>query len=241
MRHLALNIALSSFKTLGAAAVVTVGMAGSFVLQSATSAEAAVQSIACPAERVRREVTTDLPNGWWSTPYVNTLQSTKIVEIGGRKALQCDYGNAGRIQRYAPNNSICQAGPRGFQCKTRVAAGPRTHSTGEINIPQTFAADLDTGNIGGTGHDIWFQAETSDLLYFVPRNGAKIGVGDRSNRNYRGCADARYTTNRVSLRDIPVGSYVCAKTNKGRVSQFRVNRISGGSPKTVTIGYTTWK
>jgi hypothetical protein len=49
------------------------------------------------------------------------------------------------------------------------------------------------------------------------------------------------SANRVSLRDIPVGSYVCVKTNEGRISQFRVNGISSGSPKTLSLGYTTWQ
>lgn len=241
MKHRILKFASSGLKTLNAAAIVTVGLASGVVLQSGSSAEAAVQSISCPVVKVRRTVTTALPDGWWHTPIVNRLQSTKIVEIGGKKALQCDYGSAGRIQRYAPTNaSRCQAVEGGFRCETRVAAGPRTFSTGEVNIPQTYAVDLDRGRLTGDGADIWFRAETSDLLYFSPRNGAKIGVGDRSNRGYRGCSAARYTSGRVSLRDIPVGSYVCVKTNKGRISQFRVNRVAG-SPKTVTIGYTTWR
>ncbi|MEP0519299.1 MAG: hypothetical protein ABJO09_08895 [Hyphomicrobiales bacterium] len=240
MKHLISKFASVGLKTASAAAVITVGLAGSTVLLSGTAAEAAVQSISCPVEKIRRTVTTALPDGWWHTPIVNTLQSTKIVRIGGKNALQCNYGSAGKIQRYAPTNARCQAIASGFRCEVRVAAGPQTFSTGEVNIPQTYSVDLDRGRLTGAGADIWFRAETRDLLYFSPRNGARIGVGNRSNRGFRGCSTARYTTERVSLRDIPVGSYVCVKTDKGRISQFRVNRVAG-SPKTVTIGYTTWK
>lgn len=228
-------------RSISAASVLVAGFAGGAVLQFSTEAEAATRTISCPVDKARREVTTALPDGWWSTPIITSLRATKIVEIGGRKALQCDYGPSGKIQRYAPNRSTCEARPGGFRCEIRAAAGPRTFSTGEINIPQTYLADLDRGRVGSAGADIWFQAETRDLLYLAPRNGAQIGVGNRSNRGYRGCSRARYTTERVSLRDVPVGSYVCVKTNKGRISQFRVNRISGGSPKTVTIGYTTFE
>jgi hypothetical protein len=38
-----------------------------------------------------------------------------------------------------------------------------------------------------------------------------------------------------------VGSYVCVRTNEGRISQFRINAISSGSPRTLSLGYTTWQ
>ena len=231
----------TGLRSISAASVLVAGFAGGAVLQSATEAEAATRTISCPVDKARREVTTALPDGWWSTPIVSSLRSTEVIEIGGRTALQCKYGGAGNIQRYAPERFTCEARPGGFRCASIAAPRPQTFSTGEVNIPQTYLADLDRGRVGSAGADIWFQAETRDLLYLVPRNGAQIGVGDRSNRGYQGCSTARYTSARVSLRDIPVGSYVCVKTNKGRISQFRVNRISGGSPKTLTIGYTTFK
>ena len=184
-----------------------------------------------------------MPSGWWNTPIVNRLQDVRIVTIGGKKALQCRYGSAGMIQRHAPRGATCRVDGRTFICQTRTAGGgrpPRTFSTGPLDIPQTWTADLDTGRVGRSGADIWFQAETRSLLYITPKNGAKLGVGNRRNRGYDGCAAARYTSSRVSLRDIPVGSYICVKTNGGRISQFRVNAVQGGSPKTLKIGYTTW-
>lgn len=118
---------------------------------------------------------------------------------------------------------------------------PVTYSTGPLVIPQTWLADLDEGHVDSTGADIWIEAETASLLYVTPRNGAKIAVGDRSNRGFDGCSAASFSSARVSLADIPVGSYVCAKTNEGRISQFRVNAISGISPKNLSLGYTTWQ
>jgi hypothetical protein len=44
----------------------------------------------------------------------------------------------------------------------------------------------------------------------------------------------------VPLAAVPVGSYVCMRTNQGRISQFRMNGISGGYPKVLQMGYTTW-
>jgi hypothetical protein len=215
---------------------VAATLVGAIVLPTTALAE----QIECPLEEIRREVTTPLPSGWWHTPQVSSLRETRVMTIGGRTALQCDYGLSGNIQRYAPEGATCEALADGFDCVLDEPV-PQTHSTGPIELGQTYAADLDTGGVGGDGTDIWFQAETSDLLYISPQNRAELSVGDRSSRGYGGCATARYSRERVSLRDIPVGSYVCVKTDQGRISQFRVNAISTGSPKVISLGYTTWR
>ncbi len=209
---------------------------------SAMPSLAVAETINCPLREIRREVTTPLPPGWWNTPQVWRLQETRVISLGGRTALQCDYGPSGNIQRYAPDGATCSARSGGFQCASAGGGGgAQTHSTGPIELRQTYTADLDTGRVGGNGADIWFQAETANLLYITPRNGAQISVGNRSNRGYAGCAAARYTNARASLRDMPPGSYICVKTNQGRISQFRVNAISSGSPKVLSLGYTTWR
>jgi len=118
-----------------------------------------------------------------------------------------------------------------------------THSTNILNVPQTYTFDLDEGGVGSSGaSDIWFEAVTAWELYLVPRNGARMWVGDRSNRGYAGCSSGGpYSTTRVPLASIPVGSYICVKTNGGRYSQFRMNAVAPTSPTTLTIGYTTWE
>ncbi|MEE9434999.1 MAG: hypothetical protein V3V15_12250 [Sphingorhabdus sp.] len=219
-------------------------LAAGFSIVFAPEAKAATQHISCPLEKIRRAVTTPLPSGWWSTPIVNRLQQARVVTIAGRKALQCNYGSAGNIQRYAPSGATCRATTAGFICRTNnilLPSRPRTHTTGPLNIRQTFLADLDSGRITQNGADIWFQAETRYRLFVTPRNGAKIAVGNRSNRGFAGCSRAHFHSGKVALSSIPVGSYVCVKTNQGRISQFRVNGLSSGSPKTLSIGYTTWK
>ncbi len=197
-------------------------------------------TIACPLSQIRREITTPLPTGWWNTPIVSNLQSTRVIAVGGRKALQCRYGGAGAIQRYAPAGQTCTATASGFTC-TGATPRPQTFSTGGISLRQTYLADFDRNSAASSAADLWFEAETSTLLYLVPRNGAQFALGNRSNRGYAGCAAARYSAGRLSLSDVPVGAYVCVKTSEGRISQFRMNAISAGSPKTLQLGYTTWR
>ena len=215
------------------------GLAAAFAVFFLTAPTAAAEAIECPLSQARREITTNLPDGWWTTPLVNNLSDTRVQNIGGDPALMCIYGASGSVQRNAPAGQTCTARTGGFDCAS--ASRPVTHSTRILEVPQTYAFDLDAGNVGSAGADLWFHAVTNAELYIEPRNGARIAVGDRSNRGRDGCASASYSTARVELAAIPVGAYVCVRTNEGRISQFRMNNITSGSPKTLTIGYTTWR
>lgn len=117
------------------------------------------------------------------------------------------------------------------------APTPVTHSTGPIDLQQTFTANLDNGTIGGGGADIWYQAVTAVEKYITPRNGALLALGDGSNRGFDGCSVAAFSSDSLPLAAMPPGTYVCAKTNQGRISQFRVNGFVG---TTMKLGYTTW-
>lgn len=114
---------------------------------------------------------------------------------------------------------------------------PVTHSTGSIDLHQTFTANLDNGSVGGAGVDIWYRAVTAAEKYIAPRNGAQLALGDGSNRGFAGCRIASYSGAEIPLGSIPVGTYVCVKTSEGRTSQFRVNGFAG---TTMRLGYTTW-
>jgi hypothetical protein len=226
------------------------GLAVAFALLFVSAAPAAAESIECPLSQARRTITNDLPSGWWTTPILNNLSETRVQEIGGEPALLCVYGPSGSVQRNAPTNQTCTARTGGFDCTPRIRVVPLpmplpmptpvTHSTGPLSVPQTYMFDLDEGSVGSSG-DIWFEAVTASQLYLTPRGGAQIAVDDGSNRGLAGCSTASFSATRVALSSVPVGSYVCVRTNEGRISQFRVNAISSGSPKTLTIGYTTWQ
>ncbi|MDO9338807.1 MAG: hypothetical protein EON95_15600 [Caulobacteraceae bacterium] len=225
-------------------------LAGSAIaaLVCAAAGSASAADIDCPLSQARRTIVDTLPGGWWTTPQVNSLSETKIVTIGGQKALMCVYGGSGSIQRNAPPGMLCTTRPTGFRCTPMVflppvppPSPPVTFSTGGVVVPQTYELNLDNGNVGGgSGADLWFQAVTSTERYLTPINGAMIAVGDRSNRGRNGCRVASFSSGRVPLSAVPVGSYICMKTNQGRTSQFRMNAITGLSVKTLEMGYTTW-
>jgi len=119
--------------------------------------------------------------------------------------------------------------------------GQPVHSQATVAIPQSYTIDLDTGQLSTTNNaDLWFQSITATQLYLKPINGAQLAVGDKSNRGYDGCSAESYSTTAVSLLALPPGSYVCAATGDGRVSQFRVVSVTG-FPKTLTIAFVTWE
>lgn len=228
------------------------GLVAVFAFFFVAAEGASAQPVECPLSQARRTITNDLPTGWWTTPIVNDLTETRVQDIGGEPALMCIYGPSGSIQREAPANTRCTARTGGFECRPTltiapgvlrpgvITPAPQTLSTGPLSVPQTYLFDLDNGAVGASG-DIWFHAVTATQLYLEPSGGAQMAVGDRSNRGRDGCAAASYSTARAPLSAVPVGSYVCVRTNEGRISQFRVNAISSGSPKTLSLGYTTWQ
>lgn len=226
---------------------VSLGIAGAAttLILVAAPAVAGAAEINCPASQVRREITTPLPGGWWNTPIVNSLTNTAVVNIGGTPALQCQYGPAGSIQRNAPPAMICSARPGGFSCHPMGPPPPPpippTFSTGGVTLPQSYLVNFDNGNVGGgSGADLWFHAVDPAHMYLQPQNGARMAVGDRSNRGFTGCSMASFSPAPVPYTAVPVGSYVCMRTNAGRISQFRVNGINPGYPKVLQLGYTTW-
>ena len=204
---------------------------------------AAPVTINCPVDKVRTEITTRLPSGWWQTPQVGNLVGTRIAKVGGKRTLICEYwayGDKVSVMRLKPAGKSCSPTSTGFRCTDRR---PVTYRTGHLEIKQTYLADLDGGTTSGPQNqaDIWFQAKTATNRFITPRNGAKIAVAGNRSIGKAGCEGLSMTSNSIRLSRVPVGTYVCVKTNKGRISQFRVNQPVGPSPGVLKIGYTTWK
>lgn len=117
---------------------------------------------------------------------------------------------------------------------------PTTYSTGPLEIAQTFTADLDEGLLTGAGKDLWFEAVSATEKYLSPSNGASFAVWGTSTPGMYDCLGASLSTNHIPLASVPVGTYVCYKTNEGRPGVFRVNELTSTSPQIIKIGYTTW-
>ncbi len=117
-------------------------------------------------------------------------------------------------------------------------AAPVTLSSGPMNLQEGYRGDLDNGDYNaGRGADIWYQIASPAEKYLAPVNGATLAFGNGSNRGASGCSVAGFSSARIPLWSLPVGSYVCVKTNLGHISQFRLNGYAGN---TIQLGYTTF-
>jgi hypothetical protein len=238
-------------RTLALVTITAASLTAGVTTFAPTQGEALPTFVGCPIPQAKRTIVNPLPGGWWTTPQVNSLSGTELGVIGGTPVLICKYGASGQIQRHMPAGHICVPVPGGFACTPPGGGGGgggggtppfHTYNTGGVSVPQTWQVNFDNGNVGsGAGADLWFHAVTATQLYLEPVNGAQIAVGDRSNRGFAGCRVASFSSGPVPLAAVPVGSYICMKLNTGRISQFRMNNITPGSPKTLSIGYTTWE
>ncbi|MCF6303095.1 MAG: hypothetical protein L3J13_07845, partial [Devosiaceae bacterium] len=173
-------------------------------------------------------------------PFNDEISSVRLY--GNARAKLCRNTNMnGTCRTYNNSRSNLHGNINNRASSVQVftgTLGPVTFSTGPIILPQTFTANLDNGSVGGAGADILYQAVTPAEKYLKPLNGAQLSVSGTSNRGFAGCSIASFSPNRVPLWSLPVGSYVCVKTNAGRISEFRLNGYNGTDMK---IGYTTWK
>jgi hypothetical protein len=117
-------------------------------------------------------------------------------------------------------------------------------SSGSIDIPQTYIVDLDQGVVVDNSHqdqgDFWFEAATPTDRYITPWNGTQIALVGTHAPGLSGCQSASYSSNKIAIAELPVGTYVCVQTNEGRYSQVRIDAPVGPSPGTLSISYTTW-
>jgi len=118
------------------------------------------------------------------------------------------------------------------------------HVSGSLDIPQTYIVDLDQGVVVDNAHqdqgDFWFEAATPTERYITPWNGTQIALVGTLTPGLSGCQSASYSSNKIPIADLPVGTYVCVQTNEGRYSQVRIEAPVGPSPGTLSISYTTW-
>jgi hypothetical protein len=122
---------------------------------------------------------------------------------------------------------------------------PPVLSAGAFQLLPSLYVDMDSGlvTVNPSGQaDIRYDITNILNPSLTSVNGAQFGVGDRSNRGFLGCQVAAMSPAPVQLATIPVGSFVCFRTNAGRVSQFRVDAV-GALPilTSTTLSYTTWQ
>jgi hypothetical protein len=117
---------------------------------------------------------------------------------------------------------------------------PVIHSRGKLQVPQSYVANLEAGTVGAGG-GLWFEAATASQFFLVPQKGAQFAPGDLSKRDFEACSSETYSTNRISLHDLPPGSFICVKTGSGRIASVRIDGLSPGSTHILALNYVVWE
>lgn len=179
-----------------------------------------------------------------------------LVARGGR-ILTCNYTYPGWNPAYTTrattdvNNEVSESneGNNSRELVVNVQPAspspPSTHSTGLRTVRGTWCFDLDEGqetNCRAGTEDFWWEQVTDVERYLTPQNGASFAVMGASPPQYNDCAGAPLSTSRINGSNnasnwIPAGTYLCARTNAGRYSEFRINSYGYD----LQIGYTTWE
>jgi|GEM_PF-742781 len=179
------------------------------------------------------------------------------------------YGDTVSVMRRPPENTFnCSAHDGGFTCQRQLIATPLpiplpgiigtgsddsddegdsgsgaagVYRSGTLEIPQTWQADFDSGQVGEGTADIWFHAITATERYIEPRNGAQIGIyasgGGMSEAN---CISSPKSGNRISIDSVSRGTRICYVTSDGRNGFFRLRQDVGASPGTLDVRFRTW-
>ncbi len=117
------------------------------------------------------------------------------------------------------------------------------YSAGSLSIDQSFPVDLDAGAMTSnfTDADFWYEAATATHRYVTPINGATMRKIGTSSIGANGCAALALSTNKINVKALPAGTYVCVLTSSGRYSEFVVTETVGVSPSPLKITFTTWE
>ncbi|MBY4894964.1 SH3 domain-containing protein [Rhodobacteraceae bacterium N5(2021)] len=111
---------------------------------------------------------------------------------------------------------------------------PPVLSSGTVTIPNTRRVDLDTGNIGMAGFDLWYRVHAPVVPRLATGNGARIGSTPGPVSNYGDCRDATYNRTVLNMSDFAPGSRICVRTSEGRTA---IVRRDGATPSNITLFY----
>ena len=90
-------------------------------------AQASTTNIYCPKQKVRTEIVTPLPSGWWQTPQVGSLVNVKVKSLAGKATIFCKYWAYGKtvsVMKKVPPGYICRVVGKHVQCNNRLIFRP---------------------------------------------------------------------------------------------------------------------
>ena len=183
-----------------------------------TTVAAATVTIHCPANKVRTEVTTPLPAGWWQTPQVGSLLGVEVKNLQGNQTIFCKYWAYGR------HVSVMHKAPVGYRCR---ASGKKAICT----QPQQQAQLALTG----TWHASQNARSLAQLKIYKVGNKIKVhawGVCHPTNCDW-GTRNAQFINNRKIIVRFNQGfvtrRIVITKTAPNKIKVYTLSHYTDNS------------
>ena len=131
---------------------------------------------------------------------------------------------------------------------TAVRAAPPVYDSGVVTLYPGWVLDLDDGDLLPLPElgDVAY-GQIGDALYLVTADylthlGAPILKMGTERPTYARCRDAAVASRFYKARRLPIGTWLCARTDEGRVSRFKIKDKLPLEPygKALVISYRTW-
>jgi len=169
---------------------------------------------------------------------------TKLKEAQlapGRTQYRSVEGTPGTV--YAQRPAPPAKAKTGTSVELFAVAVPPLYAAGYYDVAGGRSVDLDVLRTKelNVEVDIGFKVESAAQRYIEVLNGAVIAIGGKRPAGREACAAARLSNKRILVDEALVGTYICARTNRGRHSEFLLYEIAGSSPGTFRIRFVTWQ
>jgi hypothetical protein len=116
--------------------------------------------------------------------------------------------------------------------------------SGSLEIPATYDADLDVGDIPAGGEfargDIWNESVSADVDNLSVVNTTRFQVMGTTAPGYDGCVAANYAADSYALIGATVGTYFCVKTSLNHYAQVKLTKTAVVADHNIEIDYITW-
>lgn len=126
------------------------------------------------------------------------------------------------------------------QTLTPTATQPAVHASGTVSLTPGNRVDLDTlGVNSGSGEDLSYESDAEGKHPLVPLDTALIGRYGENRPTLALCQQANLGSTPLVVENIPMGTYLCYRTNQGltgwaRLTGFNVDNY------VVTLDLLTW-
>jgi len=120
-----------------------------------------------------------------------------------------------------------------------ITPTPAVHVNGTVNLALNDVIDFDTLQVnGGGGNDLLYAADEGGNHLLTPTGGAMLGVFGATKPGLVQCQGASLGSAALAVESVGVGTFLCYRTDAGRVGYFQVSSFDPDTGALVLIAVT---